>query len=170
MSILERGEEKSLSREELIEWVRKRIAVLEEELRALKALLEILETGGSARGDIDPDESVEEVKIARRVLAIVGIGGDYVRVVPRFPMTIAGDIEAYLDTVVEEIRERQAREGMPPEERARLEARHNPDGTIRELRITGVTTPLERVKAKAALKYAVELAWQIARRRRQQEP
>ncbi|MCE4625507.1 MAG: hypothetical protein F7C35_06555 [Desulfurococcales archaeon] len=163
MSIL--GERESLaSKEELIEYLKRRIEELKSELRILATILAMLEPA-SVEEPIDPSERVEDVKVSRRVIAKLGQGEDYVRLVPKFPTVLPVDIKSYIESVVEEIAERQAKDGVAPEERARLKVKEGPDGILREARIVNLYTPLEKVKAKAALRYAGELLYQIYRKK-----
>ena len=168
MSVL-REHEGTVTAEEVIEYVKRRIEELERELAILRSLLVMLGASETEEPiDFDPNEKTEEVKISRKVIAVIGIGSDYVRVVPKFQASLPREVEDYLASVVEEIAERQARQGVEEEERASLEVRAAPSGEVREIRITRVTTPLEKVKAKAALKYVMELTYQISRKSRKQ--
>ncbi len=158
------GEGVNASREEIIGWVRSRIEELENELRILKSILSMMEGGGGAR----PGERVEEVRIGRRRIARLYRGEDYVRLVPEFPMALTGDVRSYLEGIVAEITETQARQGIPEEERARLDVKESLNGSIAEIHVGGLDFTLAVLKARAALKFIAETAWEVhkAQRRR----
>ncbi len=156
-------ESRSASREEVIEWVRARIRELEEELRILKGLLALLE-GGS--GGARPGERIEEVRVGRRRIARLYRGEGYLRLAPEYPMTVTSEARAYLEEVVSEIAERQARDEIPEEEQARLEIRRAPDGAISEIRVEGLHGTLDYLKARAALKYVAEHSYDVYRAQR----
>ncbi|MEB2835674.1 MAG: hypothetical protein GSR80_000610 [Desulfurococcales archaeon] len=145
----------------LAAWVRGRIAELEEELEALRGILEVLEGGGDP-GRPRPGERVEEVRVGRRRIARVFKGEDYVRLAPLEPLALPPEARAYLEEVVSEIRAEQARDPSRAPE-ARLELREDPGGGLLEARIEGLGGVLELVKAKTALKHAAEAAWQYTR-------
>ncbi|GAB6147626.1 hypothetical protein [Stetteria hydrogenophila] len=150
------------SREEIVEWLKSRIEELESELRILKSMLSLIEDRGGAR----PGERVEEIRVGRRRIARLYRGEDYVRLVPEFPMTLSGDVRSYLDSVIAEIAEAQARQGIPEEERVRLDVKESPDGLAVEARIHGLKSTLDTLKARAALKFAAEMAWEVYRAQR----
>lgn len=155
-------ETKAASKEEIVEWLKSRIEELENEIRVLKSILAMMEGGGGAR----PGERVEEVKLGRRRVARLYRGEDYVRLVPEFPMVLTGDIRSYLNSIVSEIVESQARQGVPEEERARLEVKESPEGSVSEVRVEGLKSTLDTLKARAALKFAAEMAWEVYRAQR----
>ncbi len=144
--------------EEVLIWVRKRVKELEEELRILKTILAQYEAGvGSPI--VNPAEKVEEYKIGKRLVAKIYIGDNYVRMTPVFDIILPSDVEEYLKTFVDELTSRQAKSGA--EERATLKLVNGPDGTLREIRIENLNTTLEKLKAKATLKYAAELLYRL---------
>ncbi len=155
-------ETRAASKEKIIEWIRSRIEELENELRILKSILSMMEGGGGAR----PGERVEEVRIGRRRIARLYRGEDYVRLVPEFPMALTGDVRSYLEGIVAEITETQARQGIPEEERARLDVKESPEGSVVEVRIEGLKSTLDTLKARAALKFTAEMAWEVYRAQR----
>lgn len=153
--------EEIASKEEIIAWIRQRLEELESEIRMLRSILAHYEEPGR----LSPDEKVEEVKVGRRRIARVYIGSRYVRLVPEFEMPLPSDIREYLEEIVNEIRERQEREGVDPDDMARIVVRERASGAVKEIIIRGVENITETIKAKAALKYAAEMAWQIAKAR-----
>lgn len=150
---------KAVNKEDLEAYVRKRVEELEEELRVLKTLLEYLEDAGKA----SPTERVEDVKVGRRRVARILRGDSYVRSVPELPMALPREIKEYLQTVEAEIRSYQARSGSGPGEGVKLIVKERPDGTVAEIKFDGLFTTLEVLKAKAALKYAMETAYEVYR-------
>ncbi len=157
---LSQQQSKAVNKEDLEAYVRKRIEELEEELRVLKTLLEYLEDAGKA----SPTERSEDVKVGRRRVARILRGEGYVRVVPEVPLALPREIREYLQTVEAEIRSYQARSGGPSEgEGVRLYVKERPDGTVAEVKFDGLFTTLEVLKAKAALKYAIETAYDVYR-------
>ncbi len=158
-------EARSLGRSELEQWLRERIAQLEEELRYLRSLLELVSGGSGERPDPRrprPGERSEEVRVGRKRIARVFRGEDYVRLAALEPLALPQDVREYLEGVVSEIRAQQARQGR--EERlAQLEIRTRPDGSIEEIIVSNVHATLEAIKAKAALKHAAETAYLYTR-------
>ncbi|MEB3766037.1 MAG: hypothetical protein GSR77_07750 [Desulfurococcales archaeon] len=164
MSTIKEKEEYA-AKDELLEWIKQRISLLEEELKMLKTLLAIVEQGYS-EPEVNPSERVEDVKIGKKLIAKVFRGEGYVRAVPKFPTGMPSDIEEYLQAFVEEIQDKQAREGIEPDERASLIVRTKPDGSVAEIRIANLTTTLDLLKSKATLKYAIELLYQLYKARK----
>ncbi|MCE4620867.1 MAG: hypothetical protein F7B95_00305 [Desulfurococcales archaeon] len=147
-----------VSKEELIAWLRNKIEELEEELRMLREMLSMLEGGSGWK----PGEKPEEVKVGRRRIAVVYRGDNYVRVVPNYPMPNAAEIRGYLEEILNEIREIQARAGASDVgELAKLSVKTSPDDAIIEIVYENLHTAVELLKAKAALKHVVDLGWQI---------
>ncbi len=147
-----------VSKEELIAWLRNKIEELEEELRMLREMLSMLEGGSGWK----PGEKPEEVKVGRRRIAVVYRGDNYVRVVPNYPMPNAAEIRSYLEEILNEIREIQARAGASDVgELAKLSVKTSPDDAIIEIVYENLHTAVELLKAKAALKHVVDLGWQI---------
>ncbi|MEB3859907.1 MAG: hypothetical protein LRS43_01710 [Desulfurococcales archaeon] len=145
------------SREEVLEWAKKRIEELEVELRVLKAIVSMIETPGRPV----MGEKVEEVKAGRKRIARVYRGDSYVRMVPEVPLPLPIEVKEYLESVVREIRDSQARAGVPEEERAKLYVRERPDQSILEAGIENLYSTIDLIKARAALKYSAELAYQV---------
>ena len=150
-------EPRTASREEMVEWVKKRIAELEEELRVLRGLLSMVESPGRPV----LGEKVEEVKVGRRRIAKVYRGDSYVRMVPELPLPLPLEVREYLESVVREIRESQARAGVSEDERARLYVKERPDQSVSEAGIENLYSTIDLIKARAALKYSAELAYQV---------
>ncbi len=154
---LSQQSEKAVSKEDLEAFLRKRVQELEEELRTLKALLEYIEDAGK----LSPTERAEDVKVGRRRVARVLRGESYVRAVPEVPMALPREVREYLQTVEAEIRAYQAKSDAG--EGVKLVIRERPDGTVAEVKFDGLFTTLEVLKAKAALKYAMETAYEVYR-------
>ncbi len=153
------------SRSDVEQWIRDRIAELEEEISYLKALLAMLtggQDGGADPRRVRPGERVEEVRVGRRKIARVFKGEDYVRLAPLEPLALPPEARAYLEEVVSEIRAEQARSGHE-ESLARLEVRESEEKGLLEARIEGLKNTLEVIKAKAALKHVAEVAWQYTK-------
>jgi DnaJ-class molecular chaperone len=146
----------NLTREEVLEWLKARVGELEFELRVLKTIVALLDTTQKAL----VGERVEDVKIGKRRVARVYIGDTYVRVAFETPLVMPLEVKEYLKSVEEDLRVLQARTGSEGE-LARLSIRERPDGSIAEVRIENLESTIEIVKAKAALKYAVEVAHQL---------
>jgi len=160
--------EKYAEKEEIVEYLKRRIEELENEIRILRSILARIDptaVGPAEEEARDPSERVEEVRVGKRTVAIVGMGSDYVRLKFKFPAVIPEEIREYIESVVAEIAERQAIDGVPPDERARLELKTAPDGTVSSIYVVNLGTTLEKVKTKAALKYVAELVYQIHRKR-----
>lgn len=153
--------EKSVSKETLEAYLRKRIGELEEELKALKAMLDYIEDAGRP----SPTEREEEVKVGRRRVARLYRGESYVRVVPEVPMALPKEVREYLDSVEAEIKAYQARDaqeaGGPQGEGVKLIIRDRPDGSVAEVKFDGLYSTLEFLKAKAALKYSMEVSYEV---------
>lgn len=145
------------TREELVLWLREEIAQLEQRLQALRSLLALLD-----QRELSPllGERVEEVKSGRRRIARVMTGENYVRVLFDEPLRIPGEIREYLATIEQELRALQARAGE--EELAKVSYREL-EGAVVEVRIEPLFTTVEILKARAALKYSAEAAYQLLR-------
>lgn len=157
-----RSERSSLSKEEIIAWLRSKIDELENEIRTLKSILELMEGGESWK----PGERPEEVKIGRRKIAILYRGDYYVRIVPQYPMPDIPEIRSYLEHILNEIREIQARTGVETgEELAKLNIKNDPEGLITEILFENLYSAVELLKAKAALKHSTEVGWHIYKAR-----
>ncbi|MDT7865529.1 MAG: hypothetical protein RRE21_01220 [Desulfurococcales archaeon] len=154
------NQEGYLAKEEVLEWLRSRVEELELELKALKTIMAILDSGQQAL----VGERVEEVKIGRRRVARVYIGDTYVRVVFENPVVLPVEVKEYLRSVEEDIRVLQAKSGVEGE-LARLLIREKPDGSTAEIRIENLQSTIEAIKAKAALKYSVEVTYQVLKAR-----
>ncbi len=151
---------KAVNKEDLEAYVRKRVEELEEELRVLRTLLEYLEDSGKA----SPTERPEDVKVGRRRVARIFRGESYVRAVPELPLALPREIREYLQTVEAEIRSYQSRSGgAGTGEGVKFSVKERPDGTVAEVKFDGLFTTLEVLKAKAALKYAMETAYEVYR-------
>ena len=146
----------NLTREEVLEWLKARVGELEFELKVLKTIVALLDTTQKAL----VGERVEDVKIGKRRVARVYIGDTYVRVAFETPLVMPLEVKEYLKSVEEDLRVLQAKTGSEGE-LARLSIRERPDGSIAEVRIENLQSTIEIVKAKAALKYAVEVAHQL---------
>lgn len=155
--------EQYLSKEEVISWIKHRIEELENELRVLRSILAHYEDAGGGRAS--PDEKVEEIKVGRRRIARLYVGESHVRLVPEFEMALLGDLKEYLEETVEEIREKQAREGVDESERVKLTVKEKASGGVKEIIVSNIEGISEMIKSKAALKYAAELAWDIYKAR-----
>jgi hypothetical protein len=149
-----------LAKEEVLEWLRSKVEELEFELKALKTIMAILDSGQRAL----VGERVEEVKIGRRRVARVYIGDAYVRVAFENPVVLPVEVKEYLRSVEEDIRVLQAKSGVEGE-LARLLIREKPDGSTAEIRIENLQSTIEAIKAKAALKYSVEVTYQVLKAR-----
>ncbi len=156
MSQLRESRENIATKEEIIDWVKKRIESLEEELKIMRGIINMLEE----RGRLSVTEKVEEVKIGRKRIARLYKGEDYIRLVPDFPMPLPIEVKEYLESVEEEIVTVQSRQGIDSE-KAKLVIDEKPDSSIAEIRYINLYNTLELLKAKAALKYAAELAYQV---------
>ncbi|ADL19860.1 MULTISPECIES: hypothetical protein [Acidilobus] len=151
--------ERAVSKETLEAYLKKRIQELEEELSALKALLDYIEDAGKA----SPAERPEDIKVGRRRVARLLRGEGYVRVVPEVPMALPKEVREYLSTVEAEIRAYQGREGSDEGGGVKLTIRDRPDGSVAEIKFDGLYSTLEFLKAKAALKYAMEVSYEVYR-------
>ncbi|AFZ71239.1 hypothetical protein Calag_1541 [Caldisphaera lagunensis DSM 15908] len=149
--------EKAISKEELIEWLRKRIDELKDEMKMLETLLSYIED--SSRQNLN--EKGEEVKLGRRRLGKIYRGESYVRLVPDIPIPLPQELKEYLETVEGELRTTQIKNGLQEQEQAKLVIKERPDASIAEIRFENLTTTIEILKAKAALKYTAEVAYQI---------
>ncbi len=161
MSIGEK--EKLLEKEEVLARLRERLAELEEEVRLIKSILAALES--APLGPPSIAEKVEEVRLGKKRIARIYYAENYVRMRPDFPMVLPGEVWSYLETTVGEIRERQEKEGIDAEEQVRLRKIEAPDGTVAEVRIENLYSTVDHIKAKAALKYVAELAYELYRAR-----
>ena len=157
--------ERAVTKEDLEAYLKRRIAELEEELRSLRSLLEYIEDAGK----VSPTERVEEVKSGRRRIARLMIGEGYVRAVPDLPLGLPRELRDYLETVEGELRAYQSKLGQHEGEGARLSIRERPDGTVAEVRFDGLLSTLEVLKAKGALRYAMETAYEIYRAQAREE-
>ena len=161
MSIGEK--EKLLERDEVIARLRERLAELEEEVRLIKSILAALEQ--ATVGPPSPSEKMEEVRVGKKKIARLYYAEGYVRLRPDFPMSLPSEVWAYLEATVGEIRERQEKEGVDQEEQVRLRRIDGPDGAVAEIRIENLHTTIDHIKARAALKYVAELAYDLYRAR-----
>lgn len=148
----------------LLEELRKRIEELERELALLKKVYSALTGSGNEE---EPVERAEEIKVRRKRIAWLYEGEDYVKLVPEFDMVVEDYLQDYLEETVEDIRRKQEREGIDPDEQAQLVIVENDDNTVAELWIRGIYGIADSIKARTALKYAVVLAWDL--RKEEQE-
>ncbi|MCE4603498.1 MAG: hypothetical protein F7B20_00840 [Aeropyrum sp.] len=156
-------ESRLVDRERLIEWVKKRITELEEELEVAKTILEVLEKGGVSEAPL-PGEKGEDIKVGRRRVARLYKGETHVRIVFEEPQPLPEEVEIYLRNVEEELRSLQARiGGVVGEDLATLDFVRVGEGSVREISFRGLYTTVEHLKAKAALKYAAETIHYISR-------
>ncbi len=148
----------SFSKEELITWLKSRIEELENEIRMLRSMLDLLEGGEGWK----PGEKPEELKVGRKRIGVVYRGEYYVRIVPQYPMPDVPEIRSYLEEILNEIKEIQARSGAESgDELAKLTIKTSPEGHIIEISYENLYSAVEILKAKAALKHAVEVGWEI---------
>ncbi len=149
-----------LTREELLEYLKDRLRSLEEEIRIVKSMIALLE-------GVKPREQEEQEPIlyGKKKIAILYKASSYIRLVPQFDMKVPEEAMEYLEETVSQIREKQAKAGVPEEERAALHVDEAPDGGIVEIRIANIKSTVEHLKAKAALKYIAELAYELRRAR-----
>ncbi len=145
-----------LTREEVLEWLKVKVEELEFELRALRTIISLLDTTQQAL----VGERVEDVRIGRRRVARVYIGDTYVRATFESPLTLPVEVREYLKSVEGDLKALQAKTGVEGE-LARLLIRERPDGSIAEIRIENLQSTIEVIKAKAALKYAIEVTHQL---------
>ena len=147
-----------------VEWLEERIAELEEELRVLRELRELL--AGRARADREslarprPGERSEEVKVGRKRVARLFEGEGYARLALLAEVPLPRDVREYLDTVVGEIRAQQARLGHT--ELAELSVAVE-DGRWVSAEIRNLHNAVDTIKARAALRHAAETAYMYAR-------
>jgi len=87
-----------------------------------------------------------------------------VRVAFENPVVLPVEVKEYLRSVEEDIRVLQAKSGVEGE-LARLLIREKPDGSTAEIRIENLQSTIEAIKAKAALKYSVEVTYQVLKAR-----
>lgn len=149
-------EARELTKEEVLEWLRGKVESLEFELKVFKTILSFLESGQQPL----LGEKVEEVKVGRRRVARVFIGEGYVRLSYDTPVVLPNEIKEYLNSVREDIRTLQARSGAEGD-LVNLVIRERPDGAVVEVRLENLQSTVEVIKAKAALKYAVEATYQL---------
>ncbi len=149
------------SKEEIANWIRARIKEVEEELRILKSMLNMIEDTGR----LSINEKVEEVKMGKRRIAKMYRGEGYIRVVPEFDGHLPVEVREYLESVKSEIEAGQAKAGVEEDERVQLSVKEKPDNSVAEIRFDNIHTTIEVIKAKAALKYAMEIMYQIQKAR-----
>ncbi len=159
MSSLREEKVEYASKEEILEWAKGRIRELEAELRVLRSIVSLLEDD-VARPNVA--EKVEEIKFGKRKIARLFQGDNYVRVVPLFRYILPVEVKEYLSSLEEEIRSLQARHGTG-DESIILIIKDRPDGSIAEIRFENLYTTLEVLKVKAALRYSMEIMYQLYR-------
>ncbi len=145
------------SKEEIIGWLKNRIKEVEDELRILRSMLSMVEDTGR----LSVNEKVEDVKLGKKRIAKIYRGDSYIRIIPEFSSPLPLEVEEYLESVKNEIETSQAKSGLGEEERVQLAIKEKPDNSIAEIRFENIYTTIEMIKAKAALKYAVEIMYQI---------
>ncbi len=151
-------------KEEVLEWLKVKMEELEFELKALKTIMALLDTSQQAL----IGERIEEVRIGRRRVAKVYIGDTYVRATFESSIVLPLEVKEYLRSVEEDIKVLQAKMGSEGE-LAKLLIRERPDGAIAEIRIENLQSTIEVIKAKAALKYAVEITYQLLKAKEMEE-
>ena len=135
-----------VTKDEILEWARKRISELERELKILKGIIGLIED----KGRISITEKVEEVKVGRKRIARIYRGEGYIRLVPEYRMPLPGEIKEYLDSVENEIEAGQVKQLKLKEgERVKLIIDERPDESIAEIRFINLYNTLEYLKAKA---------------------
>ena len=151
-------------RERIIEYLKNRVRELEEELEVLRRLLELAEKGAAA--DALPGERLEEIKVGRKRVARLFKGDSYMRLVFEEPVPLPEEVEAYLRSVEEELREQQAKSGdVEGDALARMSLEYGPGGGVVEVRFSGLYTTIDHLKVRAALKYAAETVHVIVKAR-----
>lgn len=145
-----------LTKEEVLEWLKAKVEELEIELKALKTILALLDSSSQTLAG----EKVEEVKIGRRRVAKIYVGDTYVRASFENPVVLPVEVKEYLRSVEDDIRMLQVRSGVEGE-LAKLVVKEKPDGSVAEVRIENIQSTVEAIKAKAALKYAIEITYQL---------
>ncbi|MDP8002642.1 MAG: hypothetical protein ACP5I6_05310 [Caldisphaera sp.] len=148
---------KAVTKEDLVDYLKKRLEELKEETKMIETLLNYIQDTGKQ----NINEKVEEVKIGRRRLGKIYRGESYVRLVPEIPIPLPQELKEYLETVEGELRSSQMKSGIQDQDQARLVIKERPDASISEIRFEGLNTTIEMLKAKAALKYSAEVAYQI---------
>jgi hypothetical protein len=157
---LSQQSERAVSKETLEAYLKRRIQELEDELNALRTLLSYIEDAGK----VSPAERAEDVKVGRRRVARLLRGEGYVRVVPDIPLALPKEVREYLDTVEAEIKAYQGGEQATGEGGGvKLTIKERPDGSVAEIKFDGLYSTLEFLKAKAALKYAMEVSYEVYR-------
>ncbi len=159
MSSLKEERVEYASKEEILDWARNRIRELEAELRMLRSLVSLLEDD-AAKPSVA--EKVEEIKFGKKKIARLFQGDNYVRVVPLFRYILPVEVKEYLSSLEEEIRSLQARHGSE-DDPVSLVIKDRPDGSIAEIRFENLYTTLEVLKVKAALRYSMEIMYQLYR-------
>ncbi|MGC8573336.1 MAG: hypothetical protein C0171_03960 [Caldisphaera sp.] len=148
---------KAITKDELIEWLRKKLEDLKEETRIIETLLNYIED--SSKQNIN--EKSEEVKIGRRKIGKIYRGEGYVRLVPDLPIPLPQELKEYLETVEGELKSTQIKNGLQDQDQVKLIIKERPDASISEIRFENLNTTIEMLKAKAALKYTAEVSYQI---------
>ena len=150
-------------REELVRWLEERIEYHIREARMLRALLRSIRGGDPWR----PGEKPREVRVGRKAIAYIYeyIDDSSYRLRMRllYPMPNAREAFVHLQSVVEEIKERQARSGSPF--LAEVKTYYDSEGYVTEVQV--INLPVDGVTLKrveAALKLAAETGYYIHRR------
>ncbi|MEM1927788.1 MAG: hypothetical protein QXS85_03515 [Acidilobaceae archaeon] len=154
---MEAEEREQPSLEEIAEWIRRKLAEVEEEERVLRALLSLVEERELSR----PDETMEEIRVGRRRVGRLHVGRSYVRAVPETPIALLAEVRDYLLSLEEELKNASLNTLNPP----RLLVKERPDGTLQEVRFENLQTTLDFIKAKAGLRYAIETSAELSRSR-----
>ncbi len=153
----QRAENKAITKEDLEEWLKKRLEVLRSETKMIETLLSYIQENGVQ----NVNEKSEEVKFGRRRIGRILRGETYIRLIPETPIPLPSELREYLETVEGELKSSQLKEGLDESGQAKLVIKERPDASIAEIRFEGLNTTIEMLKAKAALKYTAEIAYQI---------
>jgi len=155
-----------MDKAEILSRLKMRLEELEEEARLVRSMIALLEGEPS---EPRPDERVEEVKEGRKRVGLLYVANDrsYIRLVPEGEPPLTSDVKAYLEKLVEELRERQKRQGvaLSEDELIQLEIRRGPNGGVQEIVISGIRDLREFVRAQAALKYVAMVLGELSGRR-----
>ncbi len=153
-----REREDTATKDEILEWLKTRISELEHELKILKGIVNMIED----KGRISITEKVEEIKVGKKRIARLYRGENYIRLVPDFKMPLPSEVREYLESVEQEIESSQLKQmQLKDDEKVKLIIDEKPDESILDIKYINLYNTIELLKAKAALKYAAELSYQI---------
>jgi len=160
----EKGSTTYLDMDTIVEWIRRKVDELEQELRIWKTLLASME--GRSPIELSPSEKVEELRHKRTRYAVIYRGEGYVRMRPIIPARLDQELKGYITNVINELREEYQDEDDEETSLLDLRITENPDGTLSEIVVSGIQDTIGMLRIVGALKYVAHTLFLKSKRKK----